>query len=196
MQEVRAGYQISTKLKRRAAMESPHEVKPQLSEQQRFWEDLRVACLQKFTSVRWSTIHDQWYLGLCKWHICQDVLCKVSSKVQEGDWDDMKRKQGDEQPERYIFVVDAIVKHHQFSKKEIKFLKQINLDGFMARVSWGVLHEALVREAVANLEEATMNTTVRGKKLTLLQSNWRAQFQDTFELTTRKVPATKQWEMT
>lgn len=139
-------------------MESPHEVKPQLSEQQRFWEDLRVACLQKFTSVRWSTIHDQWYLGLCKWHICQDVLCKVSSKVQEGDWDDMKRKQGDEQPERYIFVVDAIVKHHQFSKEEIKFLKQINLDGFMARVSWGVLHEALVREAVANLEEATMNT--------------------------------------
>ena len=108
----------------------------------------------------------------------------------------MKRKHGDEQPERYIFVVDAVVKHHQFSKEEIKFLKQINLDGFVARVSWGVLHEALVREAVANLEETTMSTTVQGKQLTLLKPDWRAQLQDTFQFTTRKVTTTKHWEMT
>ena len=74
------------------------------------------------------------------------------------------------------------------TKEEIKFLKQINLDGFVAKVSWGVLHEALVREAVANLEETTMNTTVQGKQLTLLKPDWRAQLEELFQFTTRKVP--------
>ena len=115
--------------------------------------------------------------------------------LKEVDWVNMKRKHGDEKSKRYIFVVDAVVKHHQFSKEEIKFLKQINLNGFVARISWGVLREALVWEVVANLKETTMNTTVQGKQFTLLQADWRAQFQDTFEFTIRKVTTTKHWEM-
>lgn len=177
-------------------MESQSEATPELNEQQMFWKNLQVKCLQNFISVRWKTREFQWYPQSCKFHIYTGLLWKAVTSVKEEDWNDMKRKHGDEQPERYIFVVDAVVKHHQFSKEEIKFLKQINLDGFVARVSWGVLHEALVREAVANLEETTMSTTVQGKQLTLLKPDWRAQLQDTFQFTTRKVTTTKHWEMT
>lgn len=177
-------------------MESSNEVKPQLDEQGVFWESIQAKCLQGIASVHWSISESQWFPQLCKFHVYQSLLCKAVNTLKGVDCDDMKRKHGDEQPERYIFVVDAVVKHHQFSKEEIKFLKQINLDGFVARVSWGVLHEALVREAVVNLEETTMNTTVQGKQFPLLQADWRAQLQDTFKLTTRKVAAIKQWEMT
>lgn len=177
-------------------MESPFEVKPQLTEQQMFWKNLQDICLQTFTSVCWSTTHSRWYPRLCKWHISQGLLCKAASEVQGADWANMKRKQGEEQPERYIFIVDAILRNHQFTLEEVKFLKQINLDGFVTRVSWRVLHEALIREALINLEEPTMMTTVQGVTFPLLASDWRAQLQDTFEFTTRKTTATKHLEVT
>ena len=75
----------------------------------------------------------RWYPRLCKWHISQGLLCKAASEVQGADWANMKRKQGEEQPERYIFIVDAILRNHQFTLEEVKFLKQINLDGFVTQ---------------------------------------------------------------
>ena len=66
----------------------------------------------------------------------------------------------------------------------------------MARVSWGVLREALVWEALINLKEPTMMTMVQGVTFPLLASDWRAQLQDTFEFTTRKILATICLEMT
>lgn len=83
----------------------------------------------------------------------------------------MKRRQGEEEPERYIFVVDVVLKNHQFSLEEVKFLKQVNLEGFVTKITWGVMHEALVREPLTNLKEQTMLTTVQSKTIPILASD-------------------------
>ena len=107
----------------------------------------------------------------------------------------MKRKQEEAQLERYIFVVDAVLKHHQFSLEEVKFFKQVNLDGFVTRVTWGVLHEELVREAVEHLQAQSLLTTVQDHTFPLLAPKWRDQMQDVFQLSSRKGSSTKQWEL-
>ena len=178
-------------------MESLFEVKPQLNEQGVFWRDLQNTCLQAFTSVCWSKSKSQWYPRSCKFHVYQEILCRAVKTIEESDFvHKMKRKQGEEQPARYIFVVDTVLKHHEFTLEEAKFLKQVNFDGFVTRVTWKVLHEALVREAIANLDVTNMTTTVQGKTFPLLATNWKTQLRDIFEFTTRKVASTKQWELT
>lgn len=172
------------------------EGKPQLDEQGRFWKELQYTCLQAFTSVCWSKSNSLWYPKLCKIHVYQEILCRAVRTIEEPRFvDKMKRKHGDEQPARYIFVVDTVLKHHEFTLEEAKFLKQVNLDGFVKRVTWKVIHEALVREAIANLKVSTMTTTVQGKTIPLLATNWKTQLRDIFEFTTRKTASTKQWKL-
>ena len=133
-------------------MESPHEVKPQLNEQEMFWKELQFTCLQAFTSVCWSKSNSLWYPKSCEFHVYQGILCKAVRTLEESGFvNEMKRKHGDAQPARYIFVVDAVLRHHEFTSEEAKFLKQVNFDGFVNMVTWKVLHEALIREAIANL---------------------------------------------
>lgn len=79
--------------------------------------------------------------------------------------------------------------------EEVQFLRQVNSEGFILRLPWGVLHEALIREALANLQEDTMLTTVREKAIPLIAADWRTQFREVFELTKRKVRANTQWKL-
>ena len=176
-------------------MESPYEVEPQLNQKQVFWKNLQAKCLQRFISVRWKTSESQWITQSCKFHLFTGVLWKALTTIKEDDLADMKRKQGEEQPERYLFVVDAVLRHQQFTIEEIKFLRKINLDGFVTKVSWKVLHEALCREALANFEESTLFAKVQGETIPIIAGDWRAQFEQVFHLTERKVPSTKQWEL-
>ena len=170
-------------------MESPYEMIPKLDEQ---GHSGRVCTL----SVCKGLAQCVGARGSCSGILyCANLLGKAVINFKESGFTDMKRKQGEEQPERYIFVVDVVLKHPQFTLEEAKFLKQINLDGFVNRVTWGVLHEGLVREALTNLEEPTMMTTVQGKTFPLLAPDWKTQVRDTFEITHRKVVAAKQWEI-
>ena len=178
-------------------MESIYEVKPQLDEQGRFWKELQYTCLQAFTSVCWSKSNSLWYPKSCKFHVYQGILCKAVRTIEESSFvNEMKRKHADAQPARYIFVVDAVLRHHEFTLEEAKFLKQVNFDGFVNKVTWKVLHEALVREAIANLNTTDMTTTVQGKTFPLLAAQWKDQLRDIFEFTTRKATSTKKWELT
>lgn len=108
---------------------------------------------------------------------------------------EMKRRQGEEEPARHIFLVDAVLRNHQFTLEEVNFLKQINLESVVSRNTWGVLHEALVREALTNLKEDTMVTTVQSKTFPLIAADWRPQLRSVFDLTNRKITSTKQWEL-
>jgi hypothetical protein len=131
-------------VRKEARMGSLVEFMPQLNEREVFWRDLQHTCLQAFTSVCWSKSESQWYPKSCRFHIYQGILCKAVSIIEGlGFVHNMKRKQEEGQPDRYIFVVDAVIRHHEFTLEEMKFLKQINLDGFVARVTWRVLHEDL-----------------------------------------------------
>ena len=146
-------------------------------------------CLQAFTSVCWSKSQSQWYPKSCKFHIYQRILCRVVETIDGSECvDKMKRKQGEETPTRYIFVVDTVPKNLEFTSEEAKFFKQINFDGFVSMVTWKVLHEALVREAIANLNITNMTTTVQGKTIPLLTTKWKNQLRDIFEFTTQKSP--------
>ena len=91
--------------------------------------------------------------------------------------------------------MDTLLKHHQFSLEEVKFLKNVNLDGFVTRVTWGVLHEELVREAGENLQVQFMLTTVQEHTFPLLAPKWRDHMQDVFEITSHKGSSNKQWEL-
>ena len=177
-------------------MESLYEVTPRLDKQGMFWKNFQALCLQGFGSVHWSVSEFQWYPQFCKFHICQVLLYKAVTEIKESSFvESMKRKQGEEEPQRYLFVVDALLRNHDFSLEEVQFLRQINLEGFVIRITWGVLHEALVREALANLQEETMLTTVQEKEIPLIATDWRTQFRDVFELTNRKVKASTQWKL-
>lgn len=177
-------------------MGSLYEFKSQLDKQGMFWKNLQAKCLRGLVSVRWSTREQQWYPLFCKLHTFQNLLCQAVLNNKESTFADMKRKQGEEQPAKYIFVVDTVVKHHEFTLEETKFLKQVNFDGFINRVTWKVIHETLVREAIANLEVSTMMTTVQGKTIPLLATNWKTQLRDIFEFSNRKVASAKKWELT
>ena len=125
---------------------------PQLREQKIFWTNFRVKCLQRFASVRWSTSEEQWYPQTCKFHNYQGLLEAAVINLEEVELiAKMKRKPEEEEPEWYLFVVDALLRHQEFSMEEVQFLRQVNLEGFILRLPWGVLHEALIREALANL---------------------------------------------
>jgi hypothetical protein len=124
-------------------MESPFEIKPQLDKQQMFWKNLQVNCLQAFTLVRLSANESQWHFLLCKFHTYENLLCKVVINIKESDFIKMKRRQEEEEPRRYIFVVDAVLRNQQFTLEKVQFLKQINLEGFVTKITWGVLHEVL-----------------------------------------------------
>lgn len=175
-------YQIA--LNQEVGMESLYEITPQRDEHKIFWKNLQAKCLQGFTSARWSTSESQWYPWLCKFHIYQGLLCKMVTNIKELDFvEEMKRKLGEEEPERYLFVVDAVLKHRKISLEEVKFLRLINLEGFMIKIIWGVLHEALIREALANMQEKMMLTTVHEKAIPLIAVDWRTQFREIFELT-------------
>ena len=154
-------------------------------------------CLQAFTSVCWSKSQSQWYPKSCRFHIYQGILCRAVETIDGSECVvNMKRKQGEETPTRYIFVVDTALKNLEFTSEEAKFLKQVNFDGFVSRVTWKVLHEVLVREAIANLNITNMTTTVQGKTIPLLTTQWKNQLRDIFEFTTQKVTSTKKWELT
>lgn len=86
----------------------------------------------------------------------------------------MKRRQGEEEPERYLFVVDTLLKNHEFSLEEVNFLRQLrrfrdqnhvgcvtwNLD------SWGV-SQPVGRNYVDYMQE---------KAIPLIAADWRTQF--------------------
>lgn len=175
-------------------MESLYELVPQLDEQGMFWKQLRATCLKGFTSVRWSTKELQWHPLFCKFHTYQNLWCQAVLNLKETDFE-MKRRQGEEEHARYIFVVDTVLRNHLFTLEEVNFLKQINLETFVTRNTWGVLHEALVRKALTNLKEDTMITTVQGKTFPLIATDWRPQMRSVFELTNWKITSTKQWEL-
>jgi hypothetical protein len=177
-------------------MEDLYEITPQQYEQRMFWKNVKAKCFQGFTSVHWDTTERQWQPSLCKFHTYQGLLGAAVKNIEEADFiEEMKRKPGEEEPERYLFVVDALLRHQEFTIEEVKFLRQINLEGFIIRITWGVLHHALIREALANLQEETMLTTVREKAIPLIAADWRTQFRDIFELTKRKVKASTQWKL-
>jgi hypothetical protein len=193
IKEVTSKYQIVRK--QEVGMEDLYEITAQQYEQRMFWKNLKAKCLQGCTSVYWNTSELQWQPSLCKFHTCQELLGAAVTSIEEADFtEEMKRKPEDE-PERYLFVVDALLRHQEFTIEEVKFLRQINLEGFVIRVTWGVLHEALIREALGNLQKETMLTTVREKAIPLIAADWRTQFREIFELTKRKVKAGTQWKL-
>lgn len=179
---------------RAAEMESLYELIPQLDEQGTFWKQLRAKCLKGLTSVRWSTKELHWHPFLCKFHTYQNLWCQAVVRLGETAFE-MKKKQSEQEPERYVFVVDYLLKNHEFSLEENKFLQQINLDEFILKNTWGVLHEPLIREALANLQEDSLSTTVQTKELPLVAADWRSQFQDVFHLTKRKTKASTQYTL-
>ena len=177
-------------------MESLYEVTPRLDKQGMFWKNFQALCLQGFNSVHWSVSEFRWYPQFCKFHICQGLWYKAVTEIKESDFaESMKRKQGEEEPERYLFVVDFLLRNHEFSLEENKFLQQINLEGFILQITWGVLHEPLIREALAHLQEDSMLTTVQKKEFPLVAADWRSQFQDIFRLTKRRMKASTQWKL-
>lgn len=107
----------------------------------------------------------------------------------------MNRRQWEEEPERYLFIVDAILRNHEFSLEEVKFLRQINLEGFVVRITWEVLHETLNREALSNPQEETMMTTLQEKTIPLITADLSTQLWEIFELTNRKGKVSTQWKI-
>ena len=97
--------------------------------------------------------------------------------------------------ELYASNMDVALKY-QLTPGERQFLKKLNLEDFVASNPWGVLHSALVIEAIALVYPKTWVTTIKGEVVALLSKKWRKQFQRVFHLTRKEATSvTKVWQL-
>lgn len=131
------------------------------------------------------------YPPLCKQHIQQGMFAKdVADNTQTGKnpltiqfmYGEVSYVQMDS------FTVSANVTYMvmQFTQEDVTFLQKVRLECFLCDVPWGVLHLAMVAEAINTLQEKTLGITFKGKYVQLFSKNWKNMFLKVFKLALKK----------
>ena len=178
-------------------MEDTRIFRPKLDQEGEFWRAIHTISFQTLAKVQWNSSESHWNIQSCKFHTLQAVfrgaLAELNASVELPDL--MKRGPEATNPELYAFNTDVALKY-QLTPGERQFLRKLNLEEFVASNPWGVLHSALVTEAIASVDPKTWVTTVKGEAVALLSKNWRKQFQRVFHLARKEATSvTKVWQL-